>query len=591
MQSKLNKIFWIDLFCGAGGTTTGVHLANANAEVLACVNHDAKAIESHKANHPDCFHFTEDIRDFNVVIKLKKIVQDIRSKYPDCIINIWASLECTNHSKAKGGLSRVGDSRTLGNHLIMYIDHLCPDYIYIENVREFLDWGHLRIKEDKNSTLKYSSLSIDKKGNYINAPNKQFNKLLYFEWRNEIISKGFKYKYQILNAADYGAYTSRERYFGIFAKCGLPIEFPKPSHSKKEMSGKMKWKPVREVLDLDEEGKSIFNRKIPLVDNTLSRIYYGLIKFKDEGIFRYRNNRGSVDPQEKSKSLDYPMGTLLSGNVHNVAKIVFTKQYNSGSDSSRSKSINEPIGTLTTQNSHGIVSAIKFITQRYNGSPKTRNASINSPARVLTTTGGNQEIVSASHLQTYYGNGGTTSIENPCPTLTTKDRVAFVSSNFLDQQYGNGVAASIGFPANTLTTNPKLNLITVSQFLLNPQFDCKGASIENPCFTLIARMDKKPPYLATSEYGEGFIIIYEDDSPIMVKIKEFMSENGIIDIKMRMLFVYEMLRIQGFPNDYILLGTLTNQKKFIGNSVVPLMAQRLVEVNYEALKIKLNEAS
>jgi DNA (cytosine-5)-methyltransferase 1 len=34
----------IDLFCGAG-TATGIHLANCDSEVVACVNHDAKAIK------------------------------------------------------------------------------------------------------------------------------------------------------------------------------------------------------------------------------------------------------------------------------------------------------------------------------------------------------------------------------------------------------------------------------------------------------------------------------------------------------------------------------------------------------------------
>lgn len=37
------KVYWIDLFCGAGGTTTGIHLSNVNSEVLACVNHDGIA--------------------------------------------------------------------------------------------------------------------------------------------------------------------------------------------------------------------------------------------------------------------------------------------------------------------------------------------------------------------------------------------------------------------------------------------------------------------------------------------------------------------------------------------------------------------
>jgi DNA (cytosine-5)-methyltransferase 1 len=66
-----------------------------------------------------------------------------------------------------------------------------------------------------------------------------------------------------------------------------------------------------------------------------------------------------------------------------------------------------------------------------------------------------------------------------------------------------------------------------------------------------------------------------------------MAEHGIIDIKMRMLFVAEMLRIQGFPEGYKLQGTQTDQKKFIGNSVVPLVAKKLVESNYDALKERL----
>lgn len=64
-MSEINLLY-IDLFCGAGGTSTGVESAKINGEqcakVIACVNHDANAIASHAANHPDALHFTEDIR-------------------------------------------------------------------------------------------------------------------------------------------------------------------------------------------------------------------------------------------------------------------------------------------------------------------------------------------------------------------------------------------------------------------------------------------------------------------------------------------------------------------------------------------------
>ena len=50
----MKQLLYIDLFCGAGGTSTGVNSARLHdeqcAEVIACVNHDAKAIASHAAN-------------------------------------------------------------------------------------------------------------------------------------------------------------------------------------------------------------------------------------------------------------------------------------------------------------------------------------------------------------------------------------------------------------------------------------------------------------------------------------------------------------------------------------------------------------
>ena len=63
----------------------------------------------------------------------------------------------------------------------------------------------------------------------------------------------------------------------------------------------------------------------------------------------------------------------------------------------------------------------------------------------------------------------------------------------------------------------------------------------------------------------------------MIRIKLFMSVYGIADIKMRMLKVLELLKIQGFPANYKLAGNQTDQKKFIGNSVVPHVVRAWTE--------------
>jgi len=546
------KIFWIDLFCGAGGTSTGIHHAHPNAQVVACVNHDHLALESHKRNNPDCEHFEEDVRDLRVVSKLLKLVTELRKKYPNCKIAAWTSLECTNYSKAKGGLPRDADSRSLANSMFAYLKALNPDYFYVENVREFMSWGKL-----------------DKKGKPISRDKGKY----YVVWRNKIKRMGYNHEHKLLNAADYGAYTSRLRYFGQFVKQELNISWPDPTHHKNAADGLKKWKPVRDVLDLDDEGESIFMRKKSLVDNTLERIYAGLIKFVAGG------------------------------------EDTFIKKYYSGKPKGKVISVNGPAGAITTIDGQAKVKAI-FLNAYYSASGFIH--SIDKPCPTVPTKDRFSKV-EAKFLTSYYTSGGKlSSIKNPNPTLTPIPKQRVTSVIFMDQQYGNSKPKGVNNPVNSLTANPKFNLVKTKpwlmdtnfknvgagidqpsrpimachkhQYLMNPQWKNKGSSLDKPSFTLIARMDKAPPYLVATESGDYGIAIFESDSEIMIKIKEFMVIYGIIDIKMRMLKIPELMKIQGFPNSYVLLGSKTNQKKFIGNSVEVNMAKALIDANYYSLK-------
>ncbi len=525
-------VFWIDLFCGAGGTSTGIHFTDIkNMFVAACVNHDAKAIESHAENHPNTLHFTEDIRDFKVVERLKYLVKELRKEFPKCKIKVWASLECTNFSKAKGGQRKDADSRTLAEHMFMYLLELNPDYFWVENVREFMSWG-----------------SLDENGKPISRTNGKD----YIKWIENVKSYGFRYDAKILNSANYGAYQSRERLFIQFAKYDYPIEWPEQTHTKDKVESSLfpmeKWKPVREVLDLNDEGESIFTRKKNLSENTLKRIYAGLLKFVATGddVFTKRYNGGKINPEQKVNSINKPMGTICTNGTHALVKSVFLKKY-------------------------------------YSGRPEGKVISVNEPAGTVTTVGG-QAIVTASHLSTYYGNFGLHSIDNPSPTITTKDRVTKIDVNFIDQQYGTGVATSIEKPIGALTTVPKFNLVKAKQYIFNPSWGGNNGSIENPCCTVVARQDKAPLYLVSTELGEITIPVYESDSETMIKIKEFMVSYGIIDIKMRMLNIPELKQIQGFPKDYKLIGNQTEQKKFIGNAVEVNQAKALVKTSYLSIQ-------
>lgn len=544
------NLLYIDLFCGAGGTSTGVNSARIDGEqcakVIACVNHDANAIASHAANHPEAMHFTEDIR----TLELSPLISHIercRIENPQALIVLWASLECTNFSKAKGGQPRDADSRTLAEHLFRYIEAIDPDYIQIENVEEFMSWGPL----DKNGKPESKDKGRD-----------------YLKWVRKVQSYGYDYERRILNAADYGALTTRRRFFGIFARYGLPIVFPEPTHCKKSIPGLFsplrQWRAVREVLDFSDEGKSIFGRKKPLAEKTLARLYAGLIKFVAGG------------------------------------KDAFLVKYNSMSRSGKyiPPSLDEPCPTVAAQGRLAIAS-VAFLSKQFSGSPEGKNISIDGPAGAITCRDHH------AFISVRYGNGFNTSIDTPASTLTTKDRLSLVQPRFLDMQYGNGTPCSIDSIAPAITTNPKHHLVTVKpwimdtgfenvgrgvddpmptitanrkwHYLVNPQFSSSGSSVEDPCFTLIARMDKRPPSFVTVVNGMPAIEVYPEDSPMTVKIKEFMALYSVEDIYMRMLRIDELKLIQGFPAHYILIGTQAEQKKFLGNAVEVTVARKWCE--------------
>ena len=325
---------------------------------------------------------------------------------------------------------------------------------------------------------------------------------------------------------------------------------------------------MREVLDLDDDGESIFVRRKPLCEKTLERIYAGLVKF------------------------------VAGGKKRHGAWIL---KYNSMNQQNRhnAPSIDEPCPTVACQNRLGLVKC-QFLSKQFSGDPDSKNIDIEQPAGTITT------IDHHAFVTAYYGNGFNSSIDSPAPTVTTKDRISLVSTKFIANEYsGGGQLSSIEQPNPAVLTKPKQQVVTCKpwvmstdfnnvgssvdgpapvitachkyHYLMNPQFASAGGSVEKPCFTLIARMDKMPPYLITTKEGVMGIAIYESDSPWTRKVKGFMAAYGIIDICMRMLNIGELKRIMGFPTDYVLVGTQAEQKKYIGNAVEVNMSRVLCE--------------
>lgn len=598
-------LYYIDLFCGAGGTSTGVEQANIGsgsiAKVIACVNHDKNAIASHMANHPYALHFTEDMRTLDLA-PIVNLIKKIKFRNPNAKFVLWASLECTNFSKAKGGQARDPDSRTLADHLFRYIEEINPDLIQIENVEEFMCWGDL----DQNG----KPVSKDKGR-------------LYLRWVNKVKKYGYKFDHRILNAADFGAYTSRKRFFGQFAKRDMPIVWPEPTHCKdgsQTLFGELKkWKPVKDVLDMEDEGISIFKRKKPLSPKTFERIYAGLIRHvaggKDKWMLKYNSINGKTG-KHIPPSIDEPCPTISCQGRLGVVQTHFLSKYFSGHPESKNIPITGPAHTIKCKDNHSLVSTRFLCSYNFKDTAKD----IQAPCPTLLTKD-RLSLVTPFIMNYYSGGGQHSDINRPAPAILANPKQRLVSCQFMDQQFGQSKPVGTDRPLGAITANPKYNLVSCRpwvmntnfnnvgsgvnepapvitanrkwHYLMNPQFASSGSSIDNPCFTLIARMDKRPPHLVSlktvsnldavpdfvkmDDAGNIYIEIYETDIPIIVKIKEFMAMYQIVDIMMRMLKIPELKRIMGFPENYKLIGTQAEQKKYIGNAVEVGMAKALCE--------------
>lgn len=612
----------IDLFAGAGGTTTGYVQAKRNGKhnciVAAAINHDPVAIKSHWINHPEVNHFEEDITTFygslrhgifmksEQMLHLERLISIYKAFYPRAKVVLWASLECTNFSNAKGGQSRDADSRTLANHLQFYVDALTPDYIKIENVVEFKSWGPLRIRAKKAKVGGYDSSELkmitDKKTGelgYSWTPVEKQKGRDFIAWKTHLeTAYGYRSSDRELDSADFGAYTKRNRYFMIFAKEGLPIAWPEPTHAK-EVEASMglfskplqKHKAVREVLELEDMGESIFNRKKPLVDNTLERIYHGLIKFvAKQNVKQFLALYYSGRPADKCKGLDRPCPTLTTTDIASIIQVVPAEK-------------------------------VEFIAHYNSKDSKTGEQSgvqgVDEPCRTIAVYGTPQVIQAKAFLSCYHGTGDNVhGIDQPAPTMVAADIHSIVSIKWIDREFGKHTIESIDNPVGSLPCVPKANVISATKapfivdtsfgnigqdierpigvitasrkyhYIVNPSFIAgHSTSVDVPCPVVIARQDKSPLYLVSCKQSPVPVAVpvYDTDTPMMIRIKEFMAMYGLEDVMSRMFKVREMKLIQGFPESYVLAGAQNHQKKQLGNAVITVISKCMGETLGEVI--------
>lgn len=356
----LNELI-VDNFAGGGGASTGIERAIGRAVDIA-INHDPDAIAMHTINHPHTKHYCENVWDINP--------REVTNCQPVGLA--WFSPDCKHFSKAKGATPVNKEIRGLAWVAMRWAATVKPRIIMLENVEEFKTWGP--VIDGKPCPAR--------KGKTFASFVRQLERLGYaVEWRN-------------LVASDFGAPTIRKRFF-LIARCdGQPIIWPTPTHGNParldfKKSGLKKWKIAADIIDWSLPSKSIFDRPVPIVENSLRRIANGVQRFVID------------DPKPFIVRLGH-QGFGKDG-----------MQY----------SIDQPLTTITSKQEHYLITP--FISRQFG---KSIGHSLDAPLGTITSGGGGKSQLVSAFLIKYYGNEkGGISLSEPLHTITAKDRFALIT--------------------------------------------------------------------------------------------------------------------------------------------------------------------
>lgn len=503
----------VDNFAGGGGASTGIEIATGRLVALA-VNHDPAAILMHKTNHPYTEHFQASVWDIDPVAVCRGRPVGLA----------WFSPDCKHFSKAKGAALVDRKIRGLAWITLRWAAKVRPRVIILENVEEFQTWGPVR----KGKPVK-------------NLAGTTFRKFI-----RQLEELGYTVEYRELIAADYGAPTSRKRFYMI-ARCdGQPIVWPKPTHSKTGADGLPKWRSATEIIDWSLPCPSVFATKAeimdryglkavrPLAKNTMRRIIRGVDKF-----------------------------TIRSGKPF----IVECNHAGAG----HIADVQGPYKTITAKHTGGIVAPalIQYHTEQ---TEHVRASGLGAP--INTVDASNRYGLTCANLVEYYTGGRPLDVNDPMHTVTSHDREAVVAAHVVKFK-GDDVGTSPSEPLQTVTASA------------GKKRACSGGTFA-VCKAHLAKMHSSddlgywPEIRALLNEFCGYTLA--EDDVLLLEISGGLYY--IADIGLRMLSPRELYNAMGFPPDYIIDRDYEGreykksaQVARCGNAVCPPVASALVRAN------------
>ena len=572
----------VDNFAGGGGASTGIELATGRPVTIA-INHDPDAILMHKTNHPFTEHYQASVWD----VDPKEVCRGRR------VGLAWFSPDCKHFSKAKGGKPVDKNIRGLAWIVLRWAGTVRPRVIILENVEEFQTWGPVRrgrpVKSKAGRTFR--------------------------RWVSQLKDLGYAVDWRELVAADYGAPTTRKRFF-LVARCdGQPIVWPEPTRapadSAEVQEGRKKpWRSAAEIIDWSLPCPSIFDTREqirekyglsaqrPLRPNTMRRVIRGVDKFaiKNPAPFLVVvNHTGDF----RGQNAEAPLQTVTAKHGYGVASPVMVPLTVTNTTNSVGAGAGDPIHTVTTAGNQMMIaptltaigqtgggergrkitepthtqvskaeecviapSLIQYHTEQ---SEHVRGQEITGP--IMTIDAANRYGLTAASLVKYYGNDQHgQNVRSPLHTITAKDREG-VTLAHMAKFYGTEFGEPMTRPLSTVTASGAHHGVVTTRI-----------SKAEPGVGLGHWPEIRDLLNAYCGYGLGTddVILFEIDGAAY-----FME-----DIGLRMLTPRELYRANGFPDDYRIerdyTGTVypkTKQVARCGNAVPPPFATALVRAN------------
>lgn len=554
------KELFVDNFAGGGGASTGIEMAIGRSVDIA-INHDPDAIAMHKANHPASKHYCEDVWQ----------VAPVEACAGNPVALAWFSPDCKHFSRAKGGKPVDKNIRGLAWVAIKWAYAVRPKVLMLENVPEIQTWGPLGkddkpIKSRAGETFKGFILALTSGIPVRHPAYQEMCAALSIEPTSEMAQRlqkglGYKVQYRTLQSCDYGAPTTRTRFY-LIARCdGRPIVWAEPTHAPKDSEAvkqglKLPYRTAADCIDWSIPAQSIFGRKKTLAENTMRRIARGIQKFVIDNPEPFIVTVNHSGEGFRGQSTDEPLGTITAKNGYGVVTptIMCNNTNNVGA------SVETPLPTVTTGNRNYLVAPTLIQYHSETGKDEVRGQELTEP--LMTQDTSNRYALSVAHIMKNYGggyNGAGSAVDAPLDTVTAKDHNSLVTTHIMTMR-NNMDGQSIDEPLTTISYSGAHHA-EVQAFLVKYLSTGAAKSVNEPLDTVTT----KDRFALVTIHSEEYIIT---------------------DIKMRMLQPRELFNAQGFPSDYIIDHDAdghrypkSKQVARCGNAVTPQVPAALVRAN------------